>query len=148
MQLDDSCRSVARILVQTVEVLRDNSQQPLSAFQLGQRDMCGVRLCCSNLARKGAPCGGYLKSATILFGQHIPADVLARAKALTESCDLFMVVGSSLKVSPAANLPRLAVQNAAPLLIVNLIPTPLDSHADAVIHEQAGLALPRLVEML
>ncbi|MEO7021840.1 MAG: Sir2 family NAD-dependent protein deacetylase [Ktedonobacteraceae bacterium] len=93
-------------------------------------------------------CGGYLKSATILFGQHIPADVLARAKALTESCDLFMVVGSSLKVSPAANLPRLAVQNAAPLLIVNLIPTPLDSHADAVIHEQAGLALPRLVEML
>lgn len=93
-------------------------------------------------------CGGYMKSATILFGQHIPNDVLARAKALAEDCDLFLVVGSSLKVSPAANLPRLALKHDVPLLIINLMPTPLDSYADVVIREKAGLALPRLVEML
>lgn len=93
-------------------------------------------------------CGGYLKSATILFGQHIPAPVLARAKELAESCDLFMVVGSSLSVSPAANLPRLAIQRAAPLMIVNLIPTPLDKYADVIIHEKAGVALPQLITIL
>lgn len=93
-------------------------------------------------------CGGYLKSATILFGQHIPADVLARAKALAESCDLCMVVGSSLKVSPASNLPYLALQRQAPLMIVNLVPTPLDSRAAVVLHEQAGVVLPRLIDML
>ena len=93
-------------------------------------------------------CGGYLKSATILFGQQIPADVLARARELAETCDLFLVVGSSLQVSPAANLPRLAIKNDVPLLIVNLIPTPLDDYADVVIHEKAGIALPKLVELL
>ena len=93
-------------------------------------------------------CGGYLKSATILFGQRIPADVLARARALAADCDLCMVVGSSLKVSPAANLPRLALQNEVPLLIVNLVATPLDGYADVVIQEQAGLVLPQLIATL
>src|SRR5438270_79805 len=54
-------------------------------------------------------CGGYLKSATILFGQRVPEPALSRAKDLSSSCDLFLVVGSSLKVTPAANLPRLAL---------------------------------------
>lgn len=93
-------------------------------------------------------CGGYMKSATILFGQHIPADILAQARALADTCDLFMVVGSSLQVSPAANLPRLALRNKVPLLIINLVPTPLDSYANAVIQEKAGLALPRLIASL
>ena len=93
-------------------------------------------------------CGGYLKSATILFGQQIPANVLARAKELAGDCDLFLVVGSSLRVSPAANLPHLALKRNVPLLIVNLIPTPLDDDADVVIHEKAGTVLPRLIELL
>ena len=93
-------------------------------------------------------CGGYMKSATILFGQHIPDAVLTRAKDLAHACDLFLVVGSSLQVSPAAHLPRLALKNDIPLLIINLMPTPLDSYADVVIQEKAGVALPRLVEML
>jgi len=93
-------------------------------------------------------CNGYMKSATILFGQHIPAAVLARAKELAEACDLFLVVGSSLQVSPAAHLPLLALKKNAPLLIINLMSTPLDSSADVVIQEKAGLALPRLIEML
>lgn len=93
-------------------------------------------------------CGGYLKSATILFGQRIPAEVLALAKELAESCDLFIVVGSSLQVSPASNLPHLAVKNAVPLVIINLVATPLDRYASVVIQEKAGSVLPRLVETL
>src|SRR5438874_3255042 len=75
-------------------------------------------------------CGGYLKSATILFGQRIPEAVLARAKELTAASDLFLVVGSSLKVMPAAMLPRMALQRNIPLIIINLQPTSLDAGAD------------------
>lgn len=92
-------------------------------------------------------CGGYLKAATILFGQRLSPAVLERAKELVAECDLFLVVGSSLKVSPTANLPRQAVRQEIPLIIVNLVPTPLDSYADVVLQEQAGLILPRLIEM-
>jgi NAD-dependent deacetylase len=93
-------------------------------------------------------CCGYMKSATILFGQHIPATVLTRAQELARDCDLFLVIGSSLQVAPAAHLPRLALKNASPLLIINLMSTPLDSAASVVIQAKAGEALPRLVEML
>ncbi len=93
-------------------------------------------------------CGGYLKTSTILFGQRIPEAVLTRAKELTAACDLFLVVGSSLKVMPAAMLPRLALKRNVPLIIVNLQPTSLDDLADVVIHEKAGLVLPQLVGML
>jgi NAD-dependent deacetylase len=93
-------------------------------------------------------CGGYLKTATILFGQRVPEAELARAKELTALCDLFLVVGSSLKVMPAAMLPRLALKRDVPLIIVNLQPTSLDDLADVVIHEKAGQILPSLVAML
>jgi NAD-dependent deacetylase len=93
-------------------------------------------------------CGGYLKAATILFGQRVPERELARAKELVEKCDLFLVVGSSLKVVPAATLPRLALKRNVPLIIINLQPTPLDEYADVTIHEKAGLVLPPLVSML
>lgn len=93
-------------------------------------------------------CNGFLKAATILFGQRIPVDALERAKELSISCDLFLVVGSSLKVSPASTLPRLALHRDIPLIIINLEITPLDDYADIVIHEKAGSVLPALVEML
>ncbi len=92
-------------------------------------------------------CGGFLKAATILFGQRVPEAELARARALAGECDLFLVVGSSLKVVPAATLPRLALKRNVPLIIINLQPTPLDDFADVVIHEKAGLVLPPLVTM-
>jgi NAD-dependent deacetylase len=92
-----------------------------------------------------ATCGGFLKSATILFGQRVPEPALARAKEMAVSCDLFLVVGSSLKVIPAANLPRLALGRDIPLIIINLVPTPLDDYADVVIHEKAGVALPLML---
>ncbi|GAC1385690.1 MAG: NAD-dependent protein deacetylase [Ktedonobacteraceae bacterium] len=93
-------------------------------------------------------CGGFLKAATILFGQRVPEAELTRAKRLTEACDLFLVVGSSLKVMPAAMLPRLALQRNVPLILVNLQPTALDAAADVVINEKAGLILPALIAML
>lgn len=93
-------------------------------------------------------CGGFLKAATILFGQRVPEAELTRAKELAVSCDLFLVVGSSLKVTPAATLPRMALNNNVPVIIINLQPTPLDDYADVVIHEKAGTVLPPLVALL
>jgi NAD-dependent deacetylase len=119
--------------------------------------LCGARSSMSELQQRidageidpqCPSCGGYLKSATILFGQRIPETVLDRAKELTAACDLFLVVGSSLKVMPAAMLPRMALQRNIPLIIINLQPTSLDAAAEVVIHEQAGHILPQLVAML
>lgn len=93
-------------------------------------------------------CGGFLKAATILFGQKVPEAELNRAKELTAACDLFLVVGSSLKVVPASTLPRLALQRNVPLIIINLQPTSLDPLADVVIHEKAGAVLPEIIEHL
>ncbi len=93
-------------------------------------------------------CGGLLKAATILFGQPLPAEALSRARELAASCDLFLVVGSSLRVNPAARLPLLALERGVPLLIINREPTRYDERADVVLHAQAGPALAALVERL
>ncbi len=93
-------------------------------------------------------CGGYLKTATILFGQRVPEEELTRARDMIDRCDLLLVIGSSLKVTPAATLPRLALTRNIPLIIVNMEATSLDSRADVVIHEKAGLVLPSLVAMV
>ena len=90
-------------------------------------------------------CGGFLKAATILFGQRVPEAELSRARELTATCDLFLVVGSSLKVTPAATLPRIALSNDIPLIIINLQSTPLDDYADVVLNEKAGAVLPPIV---
>lgn len=93
-------------------------------------------------------CGGLMKSATILFGQQLPSAPLDAAHELTRTCDLFLVVGSSLRVYPAAGLPRMALSRGAPLLIVNLEPTPLDDQADVVVRAPAGPTLSLLVASL
>jgi NAD-dependent deacetylase len=90
-------------------------------------------------------CGGIIKAATVSFGQNIPADVWARAEALTGACDAFVAVGSSLVVQPAASLPVRAARQGATLVIVNREPTPLDGLADAVLRGEAGTLLPALV---
>ena len=90
-------------------------------------------------------CGGFLKAATILFGQRVPDEELSRARELALACDLFLVVGSSLKVNPAATLPRFALKNTFPFIIINLQPTHLDDYAEIVINEKAGVVLPPLV---
>lgn len=90
-------------------------------------------------------CGGILKSATISFGQAMPEEPMRNAQKLAFSCDLFLVLGSSLVVYPAANLPILAKERGAQLVIVNREPTPLDEMADLVINAEIGQVLSGLI---
>ncbi|MBV9571222.1 MAG: Sir2 family NAD-dependent protein deacetylase [Alphaproteobacteria bacterium] len=85
-----------------------------------------------------ANCGGLLKTATISFGQAMPEEEMVRAEAATLACDLFLVLGSSLVVYPAAGFPLLAKRHGAKLVIVNREPTEQDSIADLVIHAGIG----------
>jgi len=89
-------------------------------------------------------CGGPIKSATIAFGQAMPEAELRRARTLALSCDLFIVVGSSLVVYPAAVLPVAAKRNGARLVILNRTATGLDAMADLVIHADIGSVLDSL----
>jgi NAD-dependent deacetylase len=98
------------------------------------------------IERKGeAPvcprCGGLVKSATISFGQRMPEQEMADARAASLRADVFLAVGSSLQVRPAANLPIIAKHNGARLVIINREPTPLDSMANLVVHDELGSVL-------
>ena len=88
-------------------------------------------------------CGGLIKSATISFGQAMPEAAMRRAQAATLGCDLFLAIGSSLQVYPAAGFPQIAKRNGAKLAIVNRDPTPLDSIADLIVRGDIGDALAR-----
>jgi NAD-dependent deacetylase len=83
-------------------------------------------------------CGGLVKSATISFGQSMPHEPMARAQQVSLNCDLFLVLGSSLVVYPAAGFPLMAKRNGAALVIVNREPTELDVYANLVLNEEIG----------
>jgi NAD-dependent deacetylase len=83
-------------------------------------------------------CGGLLKTATISFGQAMPEVEMARAEVTTLACDLFLVLGSSLVVYPAAGFPLLAKRNGAKLIIINREITEQDDLANLVIHAGIG----------
>jgi NAD-dependent deacetylase len=90
-------------------------------------------------------CGGVLKPGTILFGEPLPQYSLNMAKLAAKNCDMFMVLGSSLVVYPAASLPRTAKKNGAILIIINIDQTPLDAIADLVINDSASVVLSKLL---
>jgi len=90
-------------------------------------------------------CGGILKSATISFGQELDSDVIAAAAEAASDCDVFLAVGTSLTVHPAAGLTDIAAAYGARVVVVNAEPTPYDPLADLVVREPIGTALPRLV---
>jgi len=90
-------------------------------------------------------CGGLVKTATISFGQAMPEAAMRRAETETLAADLFVAVGSSLVVFPAAGFPALAKQNGAGLAIVNRDPTHLDAVADVVVNRSIGEALGAVV---
>jgi NAD-dependent deacetylase len=111
---------------------------------------CGKRSPLEEILREGgsgdeAPvcsrCGGVLKPDVIFFGEALPEETLQEATARSNHCDLFIVVGSSLVVYPAAYLPLYAKQSGAKLVIINLTPTPADRMADVVVHASAGEVL-------
>jgi NAD-dependent deacetylase len=89
-------------------------------------------------APRCADCGGIVKSATISFGQAMPTDAMRRATEAALTCDLFLAIGSSLVVYPAAGLPLIAKRSGARLVIINREPTDLDEAADLVIAGEIG----------
>jgi NAD-dependent deacetylase len=90
-------------------------------------------------------CGDVLKSATVYFGQMLDEQVVAECTAAAADCDVFLAVGTSLQVWPAAGLADVAVGSGARLVVVNAEPTPYDELADLVVREPIGTSLPRLV---
>jgi NAD-dependent deacetylase len=93
-------------------------------------------------------CGGILKSATVMFGERLDPVVLGEALAISKACQVFIAVGSSLQVQPAAGLAGVAADHGARLIIVNAEPTPYDELADEVVREPIGTALPKLIHRL
>lgn len=86
-------------------------------------------------------CGGYIKTATVSFGQSMPAEAMERAERLAKNCDLFLAVGSSLVVWPAAGFPLMAKRSGATLVIINREPTDFDDLADLVVRDDIGEVL-------
>jgi NAD-dependent deacetylase len=93
-------------------------------------------------------CGGYIKAATVSFGQAMPEEAMQRASTAALNCDLFLVLGSSLVVYPAAGFPLVAKRNGAKLAILNRSPTDQDDYADLVISEGIGATLSRALAEL
>ena len=93
-------------------------------------------------------CNGPLKSKTISFGQAMPEHEMNEAARLAQDADLFLAIGSSLVVEPAASLPRMAKSMGATLVILNNTPTPLDQAADLVINQPIGAVLERVLRAI
>jgi NAD-dependent deacetylase len=93
-------------------------------------------------------CGGILKSATVMFGERLDPQVLGTALGVAKAADVFLAVGTTLQVQPAASLASIAAEHDARLVIVNAEPTPYDGLADEVVREPIGSALPRLLAEL
>ena len=91
-------------------------------------------------------CGGIIKTATISFGQALPADEVQRAEQATLACDLFIVLGSSLMVYPAAAVPRVAKQSGARLVIINNQPTDIDGFCDLTLSSNIGPTLSAVLD--
>jgi NAD-dependent deacetylase len=118
---------------------------------------CGERMEIADIRKhfeeKGEPpdctaCDGIVKTATISFGQSMPEVEMARAQAATLACDLFLVLGSSLVVYPAAGFPLMAKRNGAKLAIVNREETEQDAYADLVLHSGIGPTMAAAVNAL
>lgn len=95
-----------------------------------------------------AACGGRLKHATVSFGQSLPGAIFQQAAQWCRQCDLLLAIGSSLVVTPAANLPVEAKRHGARLVIINREPTPLDEMADLILRQPIGAVLNAVAEQL
>lgn len=112
---------------------------------------CGARDRLSTISLDRLPplcpeCGGYLKNDTVMFGEPIPEDALRECYVQAARADLFLVVGTSAVVYPAADFPIMAKQHGALLIEINPDETPLTPIADIVVRAPAGTALPAIVE--
>ncbi len=119
----------------------------MSCGKISSEDEAQKRVESGDLAPE-CECGGYLKPDTISFGQAMPVAEVAKATELSQNCDFFMVVGSTLLVQPAASMPYYAKQNGAFLAIVNLSETPCDKMCDVLIQDKAGEVLTEIVSQI
>jgi NAD-dependent deacetylase len=92
-------------------------------------------------------CDGHIKSATVSFGQAMPEAAMQRAEEMTRSCDLFLAIGSSLVVWPAAGFPLMAKRNGARLVILNREATEFDDIADLVVRDDIGTVLEPFITL-
>ncbi|MFR9751334.1 SIR2 family NAD-dependent protein deacylase [Nocardia sp. 004] len=90
-------------------------------------------------------CGGILKADTIMFGQQLDSRTVSEATIIAGTSDIFLAIGTSLQVEPAASMCSIAVRNGADLVIVNAEATPYDAMATEIIRDPIGTAVPRLV---
>lgn len=151
---------VACVITQNIDELHQRSGVPservielhgstmyASCLQCGLRhELAELRV---ELERTGVSprcraCAGLVKTATVSFGQSMPMRAMRRAQAASERCNLFLALGSSLMVHPAAGLPIHAKRSGAKLVILNREPTELDPLADLVIHAELGVTLQAL----
>jgi NAD-dependent deacetylase len=156
MERQGKCRSV---ITQNIDGLHSEAgqQQVIELHGNTQRFYC---LDCSNamtmneayqlLCRDLPPtcsCGGLIRPDVVFFGESLPSEALEEASRAALECDLFFVLGSSLVVQPAAQLPILAKQRGARLIIINIGATPLDDLADLVFDESASVILSQLTDL-
>jgi NAD-dependent deacetylase len=116
----------------------------MSCRRISPIDSVQQRLAAGDMAPE-CECGGYLKPDTISFGQAMPVAEVEKAAALSQNCDFFLVVGSTLLVQPAAHMPVYAKNSGAFLAIINLSETPCDDMCDVLIRDKAGDVLQQIV---
>lgn len=109
------------------------------------RDAIAARLDAGEAIPACRVCGGILRAATVAFGEPLPREPLRRAITAARGCDLFLIIGSSLVVNPAAQLPQFAAAAGAYVAILNQEPTPLDGLAQLVLRGAAGKVMARVM---
>jgi NAD-dependent deacetylase len=112
------------------------------------RDAIQRRIAGGDKAPRCDECKGLLKPATISFGQSMPEREMNEAYERSAACDLFIVIGSSLVVQPAAQMPLIAKQNGAKLVIINRDETACDGLADCIVHDQAGPTMAAVLDLV
>jgi NAD-dependent deacetylase len=120
----------------------------LSCGKKYDRDVIEVRIRSGTKVPYCDDCSGMLKPEAVSFGQSMPQDKMAASIGYADTCDLCIVLGSSLVVYPAASIPARAVEAGAKLMIINRDDTPLDQHADLVVHDSVGKTLGDMVEAI
>ena len=126
------------------DIEQENSPESESTYECLQ---CG-EIATAKTHPSTCDCGGVFKPDVVLFGEQLPGAAIQRARSLARESDVFLAIGSSLVVQPAASLPRLAADTGATVGIVNLESTPCDDHADVVSREDVTTVLPRLRELV
>ncbi|MFJ2089071.1 SIR2 family NAD-dependent protein deacylase [Streptomyces sp. NPDC087901] len=126
----------ARQVVCTRCHARSTMAEALARVEAGEPDpSCGT-------------CGGILKAATVMFGERLDPVVMGDAMAVAKGCEVFIAVGTTLQVQPAASLAGIAAEHGARLIVMNAEPTPYDALAQETIREPIGTALPALLKRL